>query len=638
MIVWVQHWLPANPGLLRRALPLALAAWLSFTLAVLLHVENAYWAAMPVWVVTQTTRELLLGRAAYRIIGSLVGAMLGLAILHLPVPMTGQLALAAVVIGMGAGLCHLLPGVRAYGTLMVAVTTAVVIVPSALSTDASLHLALERISCTLIGVIVTTLVMALCTPPSARQHFYESVRQLSADAIAMAGQVVARAASDDGSERRILAEIAELEARASLVSASSRDAGLRQRHVGALVVATVEVMAAAYALAAQIQRGFAAPDTLPSRLADLSAALRQGTPGSRVLRPNGGTPLGHPVLDRFLGAVGQLILAEQRLYSPADPPPGDVREPNNLPVQRDWTSAWQAAITAGLVALLSTCAVHVTGSALFVPMAMAVCIFSIVLGSLPLPQQIAPTLFTGVCTGVLAAIVYRLWLQPALSTPLLLVLSILPFILAGAFARAYPRTSLASIDANMCFMLVSQAGRPAVGSGIILGEGFTMLLGAALVAGGFMLLPRLPHRRAIAAARGIQRDLERLLALPPAAASQQQWRSKTYRQILRLTVHMTRAGRLGDEVPRSLLAALNLGHAVALLQGKASTGNEQAIRALRAMRAFATKPSAVANVLLNLADRTEELELIMALHMTADALSRCEGLLALGNRSPRNSS
>jgi uncharacterized membrane protein YccC len=64
-------------------LRLSIAAWLSFSIAMLAGVENAYWAAMPVWVISQQTRGMMFQRGVYRIIGTLTGALLGLAILKI---------------------------------------------------------------------------------------------------------------------------------------------------------------------------------------------------------------------------------------------------------------------------------------------------------------------------------------------------------------------------------------------------------------------------------------------------------------------------------------------------------------------------------------------------------------------------
>lgn len=62
-----------NRAGIKKAMLLALSAWLAFILAVILKVDNPYWAAMSVWVIAQSTRGVLVERAIYRVIGTLIG-------------------------------------------------------------------------------------------------------------------------------------------------------------------------------------------------------------------------------------------------------------------------------------------------------------------------------------------------------------------------------------------------------------------------------------------------------------------------------------------------------------------------------------------------------------------------------------
>ncbi|MCK6050124.1 MULTISPECIES: FUSC family protein [Klebsiella] len=635
MTLWKQRWRQFDYGPVYKALRLATAAWLSFIFAAaLLHVENVYWAAMPVWVISQDSRGLLLGRAAWRITGTLIGAVAGFAVLHMPLPEPVQLSLASLAIGVCAGLTHLLRGVRAYGAMMAAITIAIVVVPSALAPGTSIHLAGERVICTLVGVIVTTLVMAFWTPPSARQQFYESVRRFAAEAVLLAARVIAHPFNHTGGERNILIEISELESRSMLVSASSHDGRRRLRHVNALVTAALDIMATAYALAAQIRRGHQIPETLAEDLAAISEHLRSGAPGpAPMLAP--GALYHTPVIQRLTDALALIDRSERRLFLRNNVSLKGAEPRAHLDGPRDWSLAWQTAMTTGAAALLATNGVHFLGLAAFVPMAMAVCIFSIVLSSLPLPQQIAPHLFAGVCAGVLASVVYRLMLQPMATTTPLLILSVVPFILLGAFARTWPRTAIAAIDANMCFMLSSQAGHMAAATSDVLYESAAMLLGTALIAGSFMLLPRLPHKRAIAVAHSIRRDIERLLALPPATEPRRQWRSRMHRQILRMMVHLNRASGFGEEVPRSLLAILNLGHAIVSLHLCAQNGDKMATRALLVLRSFSRRPQLVADKLLRMAEHTGDAATTGPLQMAADALMRSQYLFVLAAKRNR---
>ena len=213
-------------------LRLAFAAWLAFAIAASLHVEHAFWAAMPIWVVAQSSRGLLLERAVLRVIGTLVGAAAGFGILHVPVPLMAQLGLLAAWVAVCAALTHILRGVHSYGALLSGMTAGVVVIPSLLAPTQSLALAVARVECTLIGVVVVTLVTGLFTPKSRRQAFYEHVRKLAGDAVAFAADVASGASieSGDAQERRILAEISDVDASARMVSAGSIE-GYRNGHL-----------------------------------------------------------------------------------------------------------------------------------------------------------------------------------------------------------------------------------------------------------------------------------------------------------------------------------------------------------------------------------------------------------------------
>jgi uncharacterized membrane protein YccC len=227
---------------------------------------------------------------------------------------------------------------------------------------------------------------------------------------------------------------------------------------------------------------------------------------------------------------------------------------------------------------------------------MGVCIFVMVLGSMPLPQLIAPFLIGGVALGVLAATFYRLVLQPGLGTPAVLVLSILPFLLAGGFLRTHPKLGAAGVDFSMCFLLASQAGMPASHDvPRILMDSGSLLVSAGMMAGLFMLLP---HRAADAATQ-IRRDLQRILSAD-VLADKHRWRARSSRQILRLALHLGRARDLVRRRPRSLLAALNLGHALIDLKEE---GMPEAVKVLLAatLRREMT-PGAAARTLVLLAD------------------------------------
>src|SRR5690606_23908205 len=111
---------------------------------------------------------------------------------------------------------------------------------------------------------------------------------------------------------------------------------------------------------------------------------------------------------------------------------------------------------------------------------------------------IAPHMLKGVVVGAIAAVLYQLLLLPHVDTTSGLVLSIAPFLLVGGLARAATRTALASIDANMVFLLAGQAVLPAVALDVagVLHGALAMLAAATVVTVSFMLMPRRPETQA----------------------------------------------------------------------------------------------------------------------------------------------
>lgn len=625
-----------------RALVLALSAWVAFAIAATLHVQNAYWAAMPTWVVAQASRGLLLERAFFRVVGTLLGAGAGFALLHLPLAPVLLLALLGLWMALNAGLTHLLRGAHGYGPLLAGITAAIVVIPAILAPDASLGLALARVECTLIGVVVVTVITGLLTPASPRRALYQRACQLAGDAVAHAAALV-RGGRTGGAaeERRILGALSELEAGAALTLAGSVE-GYRRRHdVEALIVGVLEVMSAAQVWRPHQGEGEGEGAALAGELDRVAAHLR-AEDGRRPVVGLGLT-LGAG-RERLADAAARILDASDALRGaggPARRPRGGAAP--RLAPPREWPLAVAAGLVAGGATFAAATTGYLSGSTSVLLGAMGVATFSMILGSLPLPQTIAPKLAAGVAIGVVAATVFRLFLLPAVASTFGLVLAIAPFLLLGGFMRASPRTAIAGVDANMCFLLASQAGAGvavAATTGAILADGAALVAAACVVAGGFLLLPRRPERQAVDAARYIRRDLLRMLArgARPAAGGAY-WQARSGRQILRLALHLQRANTLAERWPGGVLAVLNLGHAIVALQRLAGEPglavDERVTAALAALPGLAHDPAATARTLRGLAASADADPTDVLLCELAASLEQAAGLLGFVDTLPQ---
>ena len=326
------HW-PWDAAATRRALLLALAAWLSFFVATLLHVHNAYWAAMPVWVIAQPARGVLVERAIFRVIGTLVGAAVGFAIMQVPDAPLLTIALLALWITLNAGTTHLLRGVHGYAALLAGMTAAVVVLPSLVSPAGSMAIAWARVECTLIGVVVASLVLAFQTPEAPLAEFYDEVRTVSTEAVLFAARVLRGVTVG---ERPVLRQISELEASARLHSAGSVAGYRRLGDVDLLVVGSLSIMAAAEALR---DTNRSIDPTLPERLEAIAEHLRRAWTqplGAEQRRLPG---LEGPEAQRLDLALGEILAADRALSTPVgrsySPEPRKV----SLAPHREWRLA-----------------------------------------------------------------------------------------------------------------------------------------------------------------------------------------------------------------------------------------------------------------------------------------------------------
>ncbi|WP_243305023.1 FUSC family protein [Geothrix oryzisoli] len=590
-----------------RALVLALSAWVAFAIATLVHVQNAYWAAMPVWVVAQASRGVLVERALFRVLGTLLGAAVGFAILHIPVDAYVQFGLLGLWVALNGGLTHVLRGVHGYGALLAGITAAIVVMPAVLAPGASLEFAIARVECTLIGVMVATVITGLATPESPRQAFFLRIRLLSADAVAYAAEVLRRGASTLSVEkRRILAEISEVEASARLILAGSFEGYRRLHDVDSLMVGMLGTMSAAVALRPDGRPGAAGADALARGL----------DPVAEHLRSEGCPPMGEvprmaeiPGSGRLADALVRLLEANAALGRPLD---GSTalplrRELAALAPHREWPQAGRTALASGAATFLAAALAHRVGSPLAVQAAIGVCIFSLVLGSMALPHHIAPKLLAGVAAGAFVAILYRLGVQPAFPSPPGLLWTLAPFLLVGGLLRAHPRTALAGVDFNMCFLLASQAGATgSPGAKEVVGGSAALAAAASLVAGNYILMPRRSVRQAEDAVGVIRRDLLRMVETGPGEALAD-WRARGARQILRLSLHLGRAKDLGWRWPKGILAVLSLGHAIEQLHELPDTvGGSLKREAFDALRRLVEDPHGTARVVRALADAAQE--------------------------------
>jgi len=520
---------------LKRAAALGIAAWLSFAIASLLHVEHAFWAAMPTWVLAQSSRGLVIERALFRLLGTLIGAGVGLAVLWLPVPLELKCLLLAGWIGLQAALTQLMRGASGYLALMAGITAGVVLIPALISGADTTAIAYARIDCTVIGVIVSSIVLAIATPSSPISELYARIHSIGQRAQTLAAGLFDPAPPSIRSLRHFLADLGALDAGTRQSVAGSLEGYRRLPQVDHLLVSSLDLLAAALALR--------------------NAGVR---PPADILP--GVTDSGRPIAPADDPALVRLREARAYLQAPpANPPPGMTPHPLlTLAPHREWWQALRQGLFAATVSLAILLLARLTHWTQLELLALGMCTFVLVLGSVPDPHALAPKLALGVAAGACFGMLYRLGPQPFVSGTPALLLSVIPFIIIGALARAHPRLAIPAVDLNMCFWLGSQAGQPAQPDTLrILVESGALAAGALLIAGLFLVRPKHRNRLSREALSALRRNLLRILQQP---GSRERWDVMTRAKILRLALHLARSPALGAYWPLALLDSLNLGH------------------------------------------------------------------------------
>ncbi len=157
--------------ILARACRLFLAEMIALAVAGMLGVNHLYWAVIPVLVVFQPYREDIVLRAILRVVGTLVGAGVGLAALQeLSVP--GITLAVASTTAIGVGFAYRIGTTWSYGFTLMSLSVGVVVMPALGDSSNGIALAQDRVIATLIGVLAVTAVKYFFTlsPAPCRCH------------------------------------------------------------------------------------------------------------------------------------------------------------------------------------------------------------------------------------------------------------------------------------------------------------------------------------------------------------------------------------------------------------------------------------------------------------------------------------
>ncbi len=538
--------------------------------------EEPKWAPMTVWIVAQATRGMSLSKSQYRLIGTIIGAGAGVALIALFAQAPELLFLAlAVWMAVCTATSSALRNFRSYGAVLAGYTAAIIAVAASAEPASVFDTAVARVSCIALGVVMEagfSNVFYLGNP-------FVGVAQALDAFLRQAAQTCAKTLRGRGSYdalQQLFAQVVELDTAGEYAATSSPAFRRRFGHLRGAVAAALGELAAAQTLREHSDRygddseliGEAA--RLMDRIADEPATGAEE--GSKLLthlrtEAKQATTSGGPSFSRlllserleFLIASAHESLTRRALLDDPHAPASRMRFHAHID--------WGAAVRNGLrtfIAVLAAAAFWVAtawpSGGGFVAMVAVVCsLFATRRNAI----AAGAGFFKGASLSVLAAAFCNFVLLHQMSDFVMLAAVLTPFLIAGGLAMQRPSTAAVATGFTMFFIdLVGPDNAARADLLSFLNDAIALLIGIACGAVVFALvLPQDPLEDRERLRASIRRDLE-AIGRNPYRWSQHVWLTRA-------------ADRMGREFAgsdaiwtaeaerdlRGMLAALRIGHA-----------------------------------------------------------------------------
>jgi uncharacterized membrane protein YccC len=563
------------------ALRTSAASLVALYLAFRLNLDDPKWAAMTVWIVAQGSRGASLSKSQYRIMGTLVGASVAVA-LTANFAQTPELFIPALGIWLGActAVATGLRNFRAYGAVLAGYTAAIVAFDSVNAPRNVFDVATARVVYICLGIIAEAVFAALFAPGSP---FSDVQARLSAflrrTAEVCAGAL--RGQDDTAAVQRLYAQALELDVAAEYAAAASSSVRRRLGHFRTALVEALAQMAAAQSLRKHVSvhpgmdeavlddvsafldavaEGHATDDAGVAHLrAEVEIALAEES-----RKADGSMPRLFMLdrLDTLLGAAHDARMSERR-FADENAPPLNLKFGFHI----DHAAALQNGLRS-FVALVAGSAVWVltawsSGPGFVTILAVVCALFA----TRPNPVAAGVGFLKGAVAAVLAAALCHFALLPVV-TDFVPLAGLIGLFLVGT-GVAMRTVRLAPPAASFAFLfldLLSLDNRGRADGAAFWNGAAALLLGVA--AGLFvfsLLFPSNPPRRRDQLRRGLLGDLADV-GQAPAGWTKERWLSKTAD---RLAQHAVTNGSVtrqqADLDLRRMLAALTIGNAAIAL-------------------------------------------------------------------------
>lgn len=232
------------------AFAFALRIWIAMMLALCaafwLQLSGASSAAVCVAILAQPRRGQALSKAVYRFLGTLVGAVVAVAMIGL---FAQDRVLLLVSFACWLSLCvyaaHFLQDTRAYGAMLSGYTVAIIAIAHIDAPQATFEAAIDRVAAIVLGIVAVTLINDALGAPRVSTSLRTSLAEVRDAAMDFVSETLTKA--DPGAERTsaLIRRIAALRSDAGAVRSESGDGANRSAGARSVIAALYEMIAAA---------------------------------------------------------------------------------------------------------------------------------------------------------------------------------------------------------------------------------------------------------------------------------------------------------------------------------------------------------------------------------------------------------
>ena len=570
-----------------------LASMLALYLAFFLQLDQPYWAGMTVWMVIQPTPGAAISKGFYRVVGTMIGVVMGVVLVALfaQAPELFILALA-LWIGLTTVVSNLLTNFRGYAAVLAGYTAAIVALGAYGMQNKVFDIALARGAATIIGITCSGLVMSVFAPHRAEALALGSIRlAICKTARRLAFPLGKPLAERIALGRPLVATLIKLDTEIEFAAAEAPSFRLHGGLARSLVAHLFAALSAKRALEEHLERMGPVQDAETAALyrqgitlfEEISAAIEASRGGEVAERLHDylcslwrqkpeSRGLGEAeevsarfVLDRL--ADGALHL-ERAAANWVTIQGGWKRDPVlQLNFHRDRLAASINGLRAFLAVILGGAfwieSAWPSGSLMLTQFAVGCGLFS----AAPHPETVALNFLKGVLVGVVAAYICTYYFLVNLTgfVPFALAQSL--FLIPCAMLQLNPRTALIGLASCVFFIIVERPLNPMdYNPSSFLNNALATVVGTLLAVAAFRLFlpadPQLAKRYVIRRMRQGLQAMARSVPIPPYW----EWQTRMFDRVHRIADPANPAAVTTDEWFQGGLGALHLGNEVLRLR------------------------------------------------------------------------